>query len=37
MHATTLGIDVATNVFQLYGVDARGRAVLSRRLKRQEL
>jgi hypothetical protein len=29
MHITTLGIDVAKNVFQLHGVDARGRAVLS--------
>ncbi len=37
MHTTTLGIDVAKNVFQLYGVDARGRAVLSRRVKRQQL
>ena len=34
MHITTLGIDVAKNVFQLHGVDARGRAVLSRRVKR---
>lgn len=31
MHITTLGIDVAKSVFQLHGVDARGRAVLSRR------
>ena len=37
MHITTLGIDVAKNVFQLHGVDARGRAVLSRRVKRQQL
>ncbi len=37
MHMTTLGIDVAKNVFQLHGVDARGRAVLSRRVKRQQL
>ena len=27
MHITTLGIDLAKNVFQLHGVDARGRAV----------
>jgi transposase len=32
-----LGIDVAKNVFQLHGVDARGRAVLSRRVKRNQL
>jgi len=25
MHTTTLGIDLAKNVFQLHGVDARGR------------
>src|SRR5207244_4089129 len=31
------GIDVAKNVFQLHGVDARGRAVLSRRVKRDQL
>ena len=37
MHITTLGIDVAKNVFHLHGVDARGRAVLSRRVKRQQL
>ena len=37
MHTTTLGIDVEKNVFQLHGVDARGRAVLSRRVKRQQL
>src|SRR5437867_2247017 len=36
-HTTTLGIDVAKNVFQLHGVDARGRAVLSRRVKRDQL
>jgi hypothetical protein len=37
MHITTLGIDVAKNVFQLHGVEARGRAVLSRRVKRGQL
>ncbi len=36
MHITTLGIDVAKQVFQLHGVDARGRAVFSRRLKRDQ-
>jgi len=33
-HITTLGIDVAKSVFQLHGVDARGRVVLSRCVKR---
>ncbi|MCM3902737.1 MAG: IS110 family transposase, partial [Pyrinomonadaceae bacterium] len=37
MHITTLGIDVAKNVFQLHGVDARGRAVLSRCVTRSQL
>ena len=37
MHSTTLEIDLAKNVFQLHGVDARGRAVLSRRVKRNQL
>ena len=37
MYITTLGIDVAKHVFQLHGVDARGRAVLSRRVKRGQL
>lgn len=38
MYTTTLGIDLAKNVFQLHGVDdARGRAVLSRRVKRPQL
>jgi transposase len=37
MGITTLGIDVAKNVFQLHGVDARGRAVLSRRVTRSQL
>jgi transposase len=32
-----LGIDVAKNVFQLHGVDTQGRAVLSRRVKRNQL
>ncbi len=37
MDITTLGIDLAKNVFQLHGADARGRAVLSRRVKRSQL
>ncbi len=37
MGITTLGIDVAKNVLQLHGVDARGHAVLSRRVKRSQL
>lgn len=37
MHISTLGIDLAKQVFQLHGVDARGHAVLSRRVKRSQL
>ena len=37
MHITTLGIDVAKHVFQLHGVDGRGRTVLSRRMTRSQL
>src|ERR1700745_635028 len=37
MHVTTLGIDLANQGFQLYGVDARGHAVLSRRVTRSQL
>ena len=37
MHTTTLGIDVAKHLFQMHGVDTRGRAVLSRRVTRGQL
>lgn len=37
MPITTLGIDLAKNVFQLHGVDKGGRAVLRRRVKRSQL
>jgi transposase len=37
MQIITLGIDLAKNVFQLHGVDARGRVVFSRRVKRSQL
>jgi len=37
MQITTLGIDVAKNLFQLHGVDDRGQAVLSRRVRRGQL
>lgn len=36
MHVTTVGIDVAKHVFQLHGVDDRGRAVFSRRVRRSK-
>lgn len=34
---TTLGIDLAKQVFQLHGVDARGRCVLRRQVRRAQL
>lgn len=37
MNITTLGIDIAKNVFQLHGVDQRGKAVLQKRLTRTKL
>ena len=37
MNITSLGIDLAKNVFQLHGVDQHGNAVLRKRLRRHEL
>lgn len=37
MNVTTLGIDLAKNVFQLHGVNVRGRVMLRKRLTRQQL
>lgn len=37
MQVTTIGLDLAKSVFQLHGVDARGRVVLRRRLSRSRL
>lgn len=36
-NTTTLGIDLAKFVFQLHCVDAEGRAVLRRQLRRSEI
>lgn len=35
--ATTIGIDLAKNTFQVHGVDARGRVVLRRTLQREQI
>ncbi len=32
---TTVGLDIAKSVFQVHGVDAQGRAVVRRQLKRR--
>ena len=37
MKATTIGIDLAKNVFQVYGVDARGNAIVRKQLKRAQV
>ena len=35
MKVTTVGIDLAKNVFQVHGVDERGKVVLRKQLKRE--
>ena len=37
MQITTLGIDLAKNVFQVHGCDANGKAVLRKQLSRRQL
>jgi transposase len=37
MKITTVGIDLAKNVFQVHGVDERGRAVLRKQLRREQV
>ena len=37
MDVTTVGIDLAKNVFQVHGVDGRGKLVLRKQLKRHQL
>ena len=37
MNITTLGIDIAKNLFQLHGVERQGKCVLEKRLRREEL
>ena len=37
MQVTTVGLDLAKNVFQVHGVDARGRVVLRKRLPRAKV
>lgn len=34
---TTIGIDLAKNVFQIHGVDKRGKAVLRKQLRRDQV
>ena len=37
MKVHILGVDLAKNVFQLHGVDRKGRPVLVRRVRREQL
>ena len=37
MQITTVGIDLAKNVFQVHGVNERGKAVLRKRLRRDQV
>lgn len=37
MKITTIGIDLAKNVFQVHGVDERGKVMVRKQLKRAEM
>ena len=37
MEITTIGLDLAKNVFQVHGVNERGRSVLRKQLKRDQV
>jgi len=37
MKVTTVGIDLAKNVFQVHGVDQRGKPVVEKRLERKQV
>ena len=37
MEITTIGVDLAKNVFQVHGVDERGKTVLRRQLRREQM
>src|SRR5579863_449850 len=37
MQVSTIGLDIAKNVFQIHGVDAKGREVLRKRLRRNQV
>ncbi len=34
---TTIGVDLAKNVFQIHGVDASGKAVIRKQLRRRQV
>lgn len=37
MNITTIGLDIAKNVFQVHGVDANGKVALRKQLKRAQV
>lgn len=37
MKLTTVGIDLAKSVFQIHGVDERGKVILKKQLKRSQM
>ena len=37
MNITTIGIDLAKNVFQLHGVDAQGQSIVQKKITRHKL
>jgi transposase len=37
MKITTIGIDLAKSVFQVHGVDAQGKTVVRKQLKREQM
>ncbi len=37
MQITTVGIDLAKNVFQVHGIDGHGKTVLKKQLKRDQV
>ena len=37
MKITTIGIDLAKEIFQIHGVDAHGKAVLRKQLRRSKM
>jgi len=37
MEISTIGLDLAKNVFQIHGVDAKGKAVIRKALRRSQM
>ena len=37
MQVSTIGVDLAKNVFQVHGVDSAGKAVITRQLRRKQV